>query len=937
MRHCLLISVVSLSFSVGITAQVSVLTQHNNTYRTGWNDRETVLNHSNVLPGKFGLMGTLAVDDQVYAQPLVALDVTIGSFTGSVLYVGTVNNTLYAFNADDVTSPAPLWQTNLNPAGQRAPDIFDLEDNEHGKPCGGNYRDFSGKLGLVGSPVIDSISKTIYVATKTVDANGNFYAYLNALDITTGQHRAGSPHLIEAQSNGTGDGNVNGIIAYDAKFQNQRPALLLYNNTVYVASASHCDWGPYHGWILGFDATTLDLEYTYNATPNGWAAGIWMAGQGISIGDDGNLYVSTGNGTTGANNNDLTGGRSESLLKLSPQLALLDWFTPANYQYLDDLDLDYGCDGVLIIPNTSTTISGSKEGLSYVVDYNDMGRLTPGNTQVKDTLIFNPINTGFVHVHGSPVYAKLSTGEFVYAWAESFKIRQFEFDGSTHTFLNDFKQGNRNLDNGMPGAMLSVSSHQQDTASAIVWACFPTSGNANNQVRPGTLAAYRANDVSKGELWNSDMNEHDVLGNFAKFNSPTIANGKVYTPTFSNCIKIYGELCADPISNIQYGDGIGLKAEYYSNTPGNDFPMDADIVKLDKNINNNWGSEAPLAGISNDYFKVRWTGKLRPLTDDNYTIYLTASDAARLWINNALVIDHWMAGPVNTYTYTLALQANMDYDIVLEYFSSTNNASCTLQWSAPGICKEVIPSSQLFAPVAACTGTGTGLNAAYFSNTPVAAPFPAVATVETVVPTIDFNWGQGAPAGISPDLFKARFTGYIQSTDAGTYTFYATADDGVRLWVNNILLVDAWVDQGETEYQAQINLDACTAYPLRMEYYENGGAALCKLAWSGPIFERQPVSSVQLTATEEVLSPDDFLLYPNPADESITIESAIAFKEKDSFAIYDVLGRQVGAVIHVLPGTRQVTIPVHVLANGVYWLRMTTADGKVNSRKFVRG
>ncbi|MEI6412298.1 MAG: PA14 domain-containing protein [Bacteroidota bacterium] len=915
-------------------AQVSVLTQHNNTYRTGWNDQETVLNPGNVSGGKFGLVSTLALDDQAYAQPLIAANITIGNFTGTVLFVATVNNTVYAFNADDVSSPAPLWQTNLNPAGQRTPDIFDLSDPVTGKPCGGGYRDFSGNLGLVGTPVIDPVSQTLYVATKTIDANGKFYSYLNALDITTGQHRSSSPKLMSAQAVGSGDGNVNGVIDYDAKYQNQRPALLLYNNTVYVASASHCDWGPYHGWILGYDAASLDLKYTYNATPNGWAAGIWMAGQGISVGDDGNLYVATGNGTTSQDNNDFTGGRSESLLKLSPELTLLDWFTPANYEYLDQYDLDYGCDGVLMIPNTSLTVSGSKEGISYVVDYNNMGRFTPGNTQVNDILQFNPSNTGFVHVHGSPVYAKLGGKEYVYAWAESFKIRQFEFQRDSSNFSDTFKQGSRNLDNGMPGAMLSVSSNGQDESSAVVWACFPTSGNANNQVRPGTMSAYRADDVSAGEIWNTGMNVQDDLGNFAKFNSPTIANGKVFAPTFSNNIKVYGLTCDNALTNLQYGNGIGLKAEYYSNTVGNDFPATADLVQLDKSVNHNWGADSPLPNISKDNFKVRWTGKLRPLTDDDYTIYVTASDAVRLWINNVLVIDHWSAGAVNTYNYTLALQKSIDYDVVMEYFSQNNSASCILQWSAQGICKTLIPASQLIPPQASCVGNGTGVKAEYFSNTAPTAPFPAVATVTKIEPTIDFNWGQGAPAGISNDWFKARFTGNIQSTDAGTYTFYITIDDGVRLWVNNQLIVNAWIDQ-EGQYEATINLEACTDYPIRLEYYENGGDAVCKLSWSGPIFGSQPISVTQLSGTNDPGQDAGFTLYPNPANDLVTIESQTAFASDGLVEIFNLLGKKVSEDIVVKKGGDQVEIPVSALPNGVY-VATVKVEGRSYIRKFVK-
>jgi PA14 domain/Secretion system C-terminal sorting domain len=925
----------SVFFSFIAAAQVSVLTQHNNTSRTGWNNQEVVLNHVNVLPGKFGLTGTLAVDDQVYAQPLIVSNISIGNYTGNVLFAATVNNTVYAFNAGDVSRPDPLWQLNLNPAGQRAPDIFDLEDANYGKPCGGNYRDFSGKLGLIGTPVIDTITKTLYAVIKTIDANGNFYSYLNALDIITGQHKAGSPKLITAQANGTGDGNINGVIHYDAKYQNQRPALLLYNGTVYVASASHCDWGPYHGWVLGFDAASLNLRYTYNATPNGWAAGIWMAGQGISVGQDGNLYLSTGNGTTGADNNDLTGGRSESLIKLSPQLNLLDWFTPANYDYLDQQDLDYGSDGVLMIPNSSLTVSGSKEGISYVVDYNNMGRLTPGNAQVKDTLEFNPNREGYVHVHGSPVYAKLGTDEFVYAWAETFKLRQFQFNRNTNSFSNDFKQGQRNLDNGMPGAMLSVSSNQQDTASAIVWACYPSSGNANNQVRPGSISAYPANDISTGELWNSNINARDAVGNFAKFNSPTIANGKVFVPTFSNGIKVYGIVCDNGTANIQYGNGNGLKAEYFTDASGNEFPATATLIKLDKNINFNWGNQSPATAVSNDNFKIRWTGKLRPLTDDTYTFYVTAGDGVRLFINNTELINNWSNNTTHTYTATISLQKNMDYDIKLEYYSAINIACCTLQWSAAGVCKEVIPSSQLFAPAASCIGSGTGLKAEYFSNTAVANNFPDAATTTKTEPEINFNWAGDAPAGISNDLFKARFTGNIQTTDEGTYTFYVTADDGVKLWINNQLLVDKWIDQGASEYEATINLAACTAYPIRIEYYENGGDAVCKLEWSGPVTDRQVVPSSQLFIQKDsVMMKGLFSVYPNPANDFITVQSKDNFKQGDAVLLYDMLGKKIGETI-IAAGTNKIKLYVAPLAAGVYALRIISG-GEKSSLKFIK-
>ena len=913
---------------------VSIVTQHNDLNRTGWNDKETVLNHSFLSSGKFGCIGTFGVDDQVYAQPLLVDKINIGSYTGSVLYVATVNNTVYAFNANDVSEGAPLWEINLVPAGQRTPNVVDLRD-AGGGPCSNLYRDYSGNFGIVGTPVIDTLSNTLYVATKTIDNNGIFYAYLNALDLRTGQHKAGSPHLITAEVAGTGVGNKNGKIAYLPKYQNQRPALLLYNNTVYVASASYCDWGPYHGWILGFDAATLNLKYTYNTTPDGLAGGIWMAGQGISVGQDGNFYVVTGNGTTSPDNIDPS-GRSESLIKLSPQLKPLDWFTPANYDYLDKQDLDYGCDGVLIIPNSTTTISGSKEGISYVVDYNNMGRYTSKNIKVKDTLEFNPYRTGFVHVHGSPVYAKLNTGEFVYAWSESFKIRQFTYDRARGTFSKTFKQGSRVLDNGMPGAMLSVSSLGADTSSAIVWTCFPTSGNANNQVRPGTFAAYRATDVSAGELWNSNHAPNDAIGSFAKFNAPSVANGKVFVATFSKAIKVYGAICST--ARVQYGSGDGLKGEYFSNSSSSSgFPLSATTIQPDLSINFNWCNSNPAPGITPANFKARWTGKLRPLTDDKYTLYLTANDGVRLWINNILLIDSWTNKTTTTNTGSIFLQKSSDYDIKIEYFSASKMSSCILQWSAPGICKQNIPTSQLYPETAKCSSNGAGLLAEYFTNAVSTAPFPAVATVKKTEPVIDFNWVAGSPDGISNDLFEARFSGYLQSLDSGKYTFYVTSDDGIRLWVNNQLLLDKWVDRSTTEDSGFINLPQCTKNAIRLEYYEKGGNAVCKLEWSGPTIARQVIPMGQLfTKPDSAITSRDFAIYPNPNRiHSLTITTAANLQQGGQVVIYNILGQKLinNVIAPVATPHGTIIIPFN-LSRGIYIVKLF-ADDKTYSTKLL--
>ena len=105
--------------------------------------------------------------------------------------------------------------------------------------------------------------------------------------------------LITATVNGNGDGSVGGKVTFDPQKQNQRPGLLLLNGIVYIAWSSHCDWGPYHGWVMGYDKTSLLQKYVYNTTPDGYWGGIWMSGGGPSADESGNIYLAAGNGSVG--------------------------------------------------------------------------------------------------------------------------------------------------------------------------------------------------------------------------------------------------------------------------------------------------------------------------------------------------------------------------------------------------------------------------------------------------------------------------------------------------------------------------------------------------------------------------------------------------------------------------------------------------------------
>ena len=511
---------------------VSVPTQHNDNSRAGWNNNETALTTSNVNVQQFGKVFTLPVDDQVYAQPLVVGHVAIEGGSRNVVYVATVNNSVYAFDGDDGRL---YWQRSYTASGMRPPTRVDMSG-----ACGGSYQDFGGHIGIVGTPVIDTARGTMYFVARSTTGSA-FVQYLHAVSIVDGSEMAGSPKAITATYSGNGDGSVNGLITFDPKRQNQRQGLTLVNGSVYVSFSSHCDWGPYHGWVLGYDAATLQQQVVYNATPNGYAGGMWESGTGMAADAQGNLYVVTGNGTVG-DGGDATSltNRSESALKLTRSgstLQVASYFTPYNYQFLNDNDLDYGGMGAFLIPGSGYYLTGAKDGNLYLLDKDQLGGLQSSSNQVQEVV---PLGSG-ANMHCQPAYFKGSTKEFIYVWSENDPLRAIPFNRATN--LLDpagqviFGSGGPT---GQSGAVLSVSSNGSTDGTGIVWAAYAASGDAEHTVSPGILRAFDANDVTK-ELWNNHQNKaRDDAGTYAKFASPTIANGHVYLPTFSNQVVVYG-------------------------------------------------------------------------------------------------------------------------------------------------------------------------------------------------------------------------------------------------------------------------------------------------------------------------------------------------------------------------------------------------------------
>ena len=530
-------------------SHISVTTRSYNNLRTGANLQETLLTTANVRPGSFGKIYSRDIDGQMYAQPLYLPDLAVpGKGTHNVVFVATANNNVYAFDADDPAAAMPLWQVNL---GQYAQSL--ICDPSCSSDFGyrynfGQYRDIQPNVGIIGTPVIDANTGTLYVVTFERLGTARPFTYrhrLHALDVASGAQKPNSPIVIQATYQGNSGNSVNGVLTFNSRQQLQRPALTLLNGVIYIAFASYADTDPYYGWLLGYDAATLQQRYVFNTTPtkdssslSDGEGGIWMSGQGLSADANGDLYMVVGNGNYNANIGGNNYGNSVLRLRTPTSGIRLDvrsFFTPYNWDYLNDQDLDLGVTGATLIPNTNYLVAGSKEGKLYLLDRTNLSGLSSNDeATVQSFLATRQIN---YHIHGSPVYWNSPTGGRLYLQSEQDRLRVFSFNGSrfnpTPAMVGSFE-----LATGMPGGIVSLSANGSTPGSGIVWVTTPYKGqspdaDANAGTRPGELRAYDASGSgSQDPIWSSSLRSNDDLGNFAKFNPPLIVDGKVFVGDF---------------------------------------------------------------------------------------------------------------------------------------------------------------------------------------------------------------------------------------------------------------------------------------------------------------------------------------------------------------------------------------------------------------------
>jgi Legume lectin domain/Chitobiase/beta-hexosaminidase C-terminal domain/Fn3 associated len=510
-------------------AQTSILTQHYDISRTGQNTAETILTTSNVNSASFGKLFWIPVTGYVYAQPLYVPGVVIpGNGTHNVLYVATEHDQLYAFDADN---GAQLWQVNFLINGATTVTTNDV----------GGTQDINPEMGITGTPTIDPVSKTLYVVVNTVES-GNIIYRLHAIDITTGAEKFGGPVLMSGSVPGTAPDGNGSTVPFNPQWANQRPGLLLLNGYLYVGFSSHGDNGPWHGWILAYNASSLSQTGIWCTSPNGKGNGIWGAGSGLTADAEGYIYVATGNGddtvTTPAPPPSTTIDYGDSIVKVGLTNGVpvpTDYFTPYNQAALDDGDTDLGSGGVLALPDPQPgpyphiLIQSGKQGEIYVVNRD---KLTSDGSHYcngcsSDPEIIQSLTSATGGLWSMPAYWNSQ----VYLWGNGGHLVAYSL---TNGMLSQTPTSTSAESSNFPGSTPVVSSN--GTSNGIVWA---VESDAYNSQGPAILRAYSAANVSN-ILYGSNLTSgRDTLGPAVKFVVPVVTNGKVYVGA-ENEVDVFG-------------------------------------------------------------------------------------------------------------------------------------------------------------------------------------------------------------------------------------------------------------------------------------------------------------------------------------------------------------------------------------------------------------
>jgi len=596
-----------------------VLTQHNDNDRSGAYLTETQLNPSNVNSENFGRLYYRHVDGQVLAQPLYVQNVDVpGEGKKNIFYIATATNKIYAFDADELDTD-PFAGLIRVPPSSKNPRELDTTD-----PLGRTITcpETRGPVGITSTPVIDRDTGTMYVVTRKFSSNPSDDGsnWIHAIDIATLEERPFSPVRIEATD------PENSSVIFRARCHRNRPGLLLLNGVVYLAFATFsCDAfcsenksenesdhkeEPYHGWVIGYRASDLTRVARFCTSSYGGGAGIWQSGNGLAGATDGTIYFETGNDF---DSHPAKLGDSFVKLQIDPTapggLSLAGFFNADDMNHdLRNTDTDLGSGGPLLLPG-NRLIGGGKQGVFYLLDRTTMipplpfyvfqgfyntwhldstkERCCPENDPGCPEFFRNGKTTRLGHacyippsdynkdehngpnIHGGPIFWRGPDPSYgwIYGMAEKDYLKGFRYNLASNLLDLAFDwscflcpvtmSSNVRSPDGMPGGALSLSAN--GNTGGIVWALFPKQ-DGQYDTRAGRLVAFDATDLH--ELWRDEDNIA-----IAKFNPPTIADGKVFRATFADKVIVYGLGGSDSVlykidqKYENFGGRYGIQAE----------------------------------------------------------------------------------------------------------------------------------------------------------------------------------------------------------------------------------------------------------------------------------------------------------------------------------------------------------------------------------------
>jgi outer membrane protein assembly factor BamB len=490
----------------------SITTYHDNLARTGLNDHETVLTPANVNSSQFGLLRVMPADGKVDAEPLYLSNVKIGGKEHDVVYVATEHDSVYAFDAD---TGRQLWKTSVLAPGEKT-------SGSHA--CS----QITPEIGITDTPVIDRNDGphgAIFVVGMSEDAQGHYHQRLHALDLTTGAELPNSPTEIRASYPGKGAGSKGGRVIFEPGLYAERLGLTLINGDLYLGFTSHCDQGPYTGWLMGYSESTLKQTSVLNLTPNGHEGAIWMSGTAMAADSKGNLYFLDGNGSFDTHLNakgfPANGDFGNGFLKVSTKggkLAVADYFETHNTVAESRADLDLGSGGTLLLPNLTDAagktvqlaLGAGKAGTIFVVNRHAMGKFNPKNNNA----LYQEVPRQLTPVFSMPAYFNHT----VYYGSVGDHLKAFPITNAKLAMKPSMQSRNSFQ---YPGTTPSISAN--GTSDGIVWAV------ANSS--PAVLYAYDAATLKVLYDSNQAPSGRDRFGNGNKFITPLIVNGTVFVGT----------------------------------------------------------------------------------------------------------------------------------------------------------------------------------------------------------------------------------------------------------------------------------------------------------------------------------------------------------------------------------------------------------------------